>query len=184
MGGISALGQYVLWLHRRTKAAGCIKETDTEATQLLDALYGGPVNNPATKAQIAGLELRSGRPRNELAKKVQRAAVNRLRSLELVMHAVDELGYNSVLVRGLLQHHYWELKRAPLGSDAHIIYTDLNSAIDRASDRTKAVAYLLIAGLGPQEIGAVLKTNGSRRIGKAVAELSRILQGRDKGGKR
>lgn len=180
----SALGQFVLWMHSRAKKAGRLDVTCEEAAQVLDALCGGPVNNPATEAQIAGLELRSGRPRNELAKKVQRAAVHRLRSLDLTMRAVDELGYTPVLVRGLLQNHFWELKRAPLGSEAHLVYTDLSSAIDRATEKTKVVVFFLIAGLGPQEIGAELKTNGSRRIGKAMAELSRILEGRDNGGKR
>lgn len=181
---LSALGQFVSWLHRRAEQAGRLDVTCDEAAQVLAALYGGPVSTPATEAQIAGLELRSGRPRNELAKKIQRTAISRLRSLDLTMRAVDELGYTPVLVRGLLQAHFWELKRAPLGSEAHLVYTDLSSAIDRATEKTKVVAFLLIAGLGPQEIGAALKTNGSRRIGKTMSELSRILEGRDKGGKR
>lgn len=197
---LSALGQFILWLHKRAQQAGRITVSCEEATQVLEALYGGMEFNLTTRmktetklrhkfegltdAQIAGLELRRGRPRNELAKKIQRVVINQIRSLDLVLCAVDELGYTPLLIRSLLQNHYWELRRHPLGSDAYVVYADLNHAINRATDKTKIVAFFLIAGCGPQEIGAVLKTNGSRRIGKAMAELSRILEGKTNRGRR
>ncbi len=189
---VSALGQFIYWLHNRAQQAGRIDINCEEATQLLDALSPTGLQSLArlrrqaeglTEAQIAGLELRSGRLRSALSKKVRRAAVRRLRAPGLAVHAVDELGYTPVLVHGLLQNHFWELESAPLGSEAHLIYVDLSSAIAQATERTKVVAFLLIAGLGPQEIGTVLRTNGSRRIGKAMAELSRILERNNNGGR-
>jgi hypothetical protein len=173
---VSSLGEFTLWLH---KTAVVTTQTQT-ASELLAALGGAqyPAGEALTEAQIAGLELRSGRPRSQLARTVQRAAIRRLRELPLVLRAVDELGYSTTLVRSLLQTHYMKLQEAPLDSFEYAVYLDLKQAVQRASGRTQEIAKLLIEGYGPLDISDTLKTNGSRRISKATAELSRILEGR------
>lgn len=55
---------------------------------------------------------------------------------------------------------------------------EVMDAIRKASDKTRTVAWLLVAGIGPQELGKLLNTNGSRKINRALAELARILEGR------
>lgn len=182
MPSISALGQLVLLLHRWASDDGRLLVADVDAERLLATLTGRmrPPEGEETTYERAGLELRVGRPRNEIAKKVQRYALRQLRDIDAVLRAVDELGYSPVLVRALLQLHYGELCGAPLGSDAHCAYVDITGAIERASDPTHEVAALIIEGFGPQEIGEKLGANGSRRIGQAMAELARILSGRQR----
>lgn len=101
-----------------------------------------------------------------------------LGSQELALANVDEAGYTAINIRSLLVNHFWSCKSAALESDAYSAYIDLSTAINQASDRTRTVAWLLIAGLGPQEIGKLLATNGSRKINRAMAELAKILGGR------
>jgi hypothetical protein len=174
MTGVSPLGTFIFWMHDRASE----RAENITATELIAALrYGHQVPDPI-EARIAGLELRDGRPHSDLARKVQRGAMARLHDRRLALDYVDAQGYTPVNVRSFLSVHWGDLEDAELGSDENCVCIDLTSAIARAGDMTRTVAELLIAGLGPQEIGATLKTNGSRRINRAMAELSRILEGR------
>lgn len=175
MTGISPLGAFILWMHDRATE----RVEDSTAEVLIHALRTGThtLAGP-TEAEQAGLELRDGRPRSDLARKVQRGAMARLHDRRLALDYVDAVGYSPVTVRSFLSVHWAALEDADLASDENCIYIDLKHAIERAGETTRQVAELLIAGLGPQEIGATLHTNGSRKINRAMAELARILEGR------
>lgn len=176
--GISPLGSFILWLNDRALSEGRVKNTTEQASDILIALRHGADLAGADEAARIGLELRDGRPHSEVARQIQRAALARLRDLTLLLINVDEQGYTPVNVRALLSIHYGELAYAALGTDANCAYIDLDVAIKQASDKSRIVAELLIQGKGPQEIGEELKTNGSRRINRALAEIAKILEGR------
>lgn len=176
---VSALGQYILWLHEFARREGRLKIADAEASTILETIARtgpAPKGRAPTEAEQLGLELRIGRPRSERAKHIRRVAVEQLQQPEVLLLAVDELGYSTLILRAILQGHYWRLKEAAAGSIEHAIYIDVQRAMSLASAGTRLVAYMLIAGYGPQEIGAKLQTNGSRRVGKALMELARILR--------
>lgn len=178
-GATSALGKLILWVHEQALRARLISTVSRDADQVLDGIQGRvPEFGKLSEAQIAGLELRSGRPQNDIAKTIQRRAVRYLQSVDAALGALDAMGYTPTVIRGLLQHHYSTLAGAAIGSDAHLVYVDLATAIEKASEKTREVVLLLVAGYSPQEIGVKLQTNGSRRIGRAMSELSRILEGR------
>lgn len=174
MPGVSPLGQFILWMHDRATE----RVENISATELIETIRHGEQVPDPTEARIAGLELRDGRPRSDLARKIQRGAMTCLHDHRLTLEYLDTLGYTPVNVRAFLSIHWTALETAALGSAENCILIDLKTAIERASTITGTVARLLIAGLGPQEIGSQLSTNGSRRINRAMAELSRILEGR------
>lgn len=174
MTGISPLGTFILWMHDRAAE----RVEDIIANELIEALRHGHTVPDPTEARIAGLELRDGRPRSDLARKVQRGAMARLHDRRLALDYLDAVGYTPVNVRSFLSVHWAELERGELASDENCVYIDLKHAIERAGEQTRTVAELLVAGLGPQEIGTQLSTNGSRRINRAMGELARILEGR------
>ena len=174
---VSHLAEFILWLHARAEQEKRIPFMTPEALAVLCGLRHQPVIAETDEYRV-GLELRDGRPHSELARRLQRRAMAETDDPMLVLANVDEAGYTVINIRALLSQHYWSLQDAPLGTDANCAYIDLTTAINRASDRTRLVAWLLIAGLGPQEIGKLLATNGSRKINRALAELARILEGR------
>lgn len=183
---VSPLGQFILWLNERASAEGRIPEINDEALDLLNALRDGATREDARKFETihVGLELRDGRPHSDTARKVQRRAVSELENLGLALVNVDEAGYTAINVRAFLTHHFFDLRRAPAGSDANCAYVDLIGALRQASERARLVACLLIAGYKTQEVGELLskrnqKTeNGSRHIHRALAEVSKILEGK------
>lgn len=176
----SPLAQFIMWLHERRAHEGRIPELTAESLTLLEGLYDRPVaeHTPHQDLYNVGQELHDGRPHSDEARRIQRHAMLELGSIDLALSNVDEAGYTAINIRALLANHFWTCKGSPLESDGYSAYIDLSSAINLASERTRVVAWLLIAGLGPQEIGKLLATNGSRKINRAMAELAKILGGR------
>lgn len=173
----SPLSQFIIYLHERALADGRVPAlTDHELT-VLDAIRRGTGSAEDQEVSV-GLELYDGRPHSDLARRIQRRAVSTLSDLDLALQNVDEAGYTAINLRSLLSTHFDNLRYAALGSDANCAYLDIRTAIEQASDKTRTVAWLLVAGIGPQELGKMLNTNGSRKINRALAELARILEGR------
>lgn len=175
----SHLANFILWLHERAVAEGRVPDISDEALDLLDAVEMGGDRESACRFPnvAAGAEIYAGRPRCELARQIQRRAIARTRRLGLVLLNVDEVGYTPLNVRALLTHHFVELMDADVGTGAHSAKVDLELAANRATDRSRAAAWLLIAGYSSPEIGRILGTNGSRVIGRAMKELATILEG-------
>lgn len=171
---VSPIGQFVLYLHERS---GNTFTSDPDAARLLDALRYGYAPERDDPYELAGLELRSGVIKGDVARAVRRVAKAKLEDLATVLAYIDAAGYTTVSVRALLEHHFIRVKRADLGSDAHCAYLDLRSALDAASAVTQLVAALLISGYGAQEVGKALQSNGSRQIGRALSELARRMEG-------
>ena len=179
----SPLAQFINYLHERAVAEGRVPNLTDHELDVLDAIrLGGRDEWKKDDVEItAGLELHDGRPHSDLARRIQRRAVSELADLELTLQNADAAGYTPINLRALLSTHFDSLRYAELGSDANAAYLDIKVAIGRASDKTRTVAWLLVAGLGPQELGKLLNTNGSRKINRALAELARILEGRQNG---
>jgi hypothetical protein len=176
----SPLSNFITWLHTRAVEDGRVPNLTPEAYAVMLGILGEPLgDNPNLReAHLVGLELHDGRPHSDLARRIQRRAVSELSDLELTLQNVDAAGYTPINLRALLSMHFDTLRYAPLGSDANVTYLDIKVAINKASDKTRTVAWLLVAGIGPQALGKLLDTNGSRRINRALAELARILEGR------
>lgn len=176
----SPLANFITWLHVRAVEDKRVPALTDDAYAVMLGILGEPIgDNPALNdAHAVGLELHDGRPHSDLARRIQRRAVSELADLELALQNVDTAGYTPINLRALLSMHFDTLRYAPLGSDANAAYLDIKVAINKASDRARAVCWLLIAGVGPQEIGKLLNTNGSRRINRALVEVARILEGR------
>lgn len=176
----SPLSTFITWLHLRAVEDGRVPSITPEAYAVMMGILGEPATEHTAnrEAQLVGLELHDGRPHSDLARRIQRRAVSELTDLELTLQNVDAAGYTTINLRALLSTHFDALRYAELGSDANCAYLDIRTAIERASDKTRTVAWLLVAGIGPQELGKMLNTNGSRKINRALAELARILGGR------
>ncbi len=177
----SPLSQWILWLHSRAIATGRVPEVTEESLEFMMGI-GGLSQAEPTEAHEAGLQIYDGRPSSELARKVQRRSLQEARSLPLILRNVDERGYTALNVRALLQH-FFELQGSPtegdaLGEDGWMVYADLTAAINAAPDRTRVVAWLLIAGFIPAEISLLLESNGSRLVNRAMREIARILEGK------
>lgn len=158
----SALGQFVLWLHKEAGAP------PNEITEELSA--SAPPEHPVAR------ELYTGRIRSREARKIRKYALRALADLGLALRYIDAAGYTTVAVRALLTRHYDELWRSPLGSDAHCVYLDLCLAHKRLPPRLRAVVAATVAGYGPQEIGVAFGANGSRLVNRAIRAVVRVLE--------
>lgn len=174
----SPLSQFIVYLHQRALADGRVPALTEHEIEVMDAIRFGAREQPGDAEIDTGMELYDGRPHTDLARRIQRRAVSELADLTLTLENVDAAGYSPINLRALLSIHFDTLRYAPLGSDANAAYLDIKVAINKASDKTRTVAWLLVAGIGPQELGKLLNTNGSRKINRALAELARILEGR------
>lgn len=191
MARTSAIGALVLHLHERAIQEGRLVVEDEGANQVLDAIrrgyrsrhYRRGAEQPA--GVVAGLELRQGYARSAQAKAIRQGALNRLRDFPVFLRAVDELGYTPQVLRAALSLHYSRLDEAELGSDENCVLLDIKQAASRLdrqprkeeAPRPSEVIDLLAGGLGPQEVGAHFKTNGSRLVGRVLKQLSVELEG-------
>jgi len=179
---VSALGQLILYLHSRALVEGRLHEDDATASQIIAVLSDeqwqpeGKFRDLPLGVQV-GLELRSGRAFSDEARNIRQAALARLRDYELLVAAIDELGYLPQLIRAALSLHYEQLEEEPLGSDGNCILIDLQAARAKAPEEVQHVVDLL-PSMGPQSIGEELDTNGSRLVGRSMALLNRILEGK------
>lgn len=167
---MSTIGQLVLWCHERATVRGLVKEQDDEATAILAAIQSG-------EGHSVGIELRNGHLRSARARTIFKRALREFKSIDTCVYYVDTFGYDYLIVRSLITHHYLQLSRAPITSDEYAIYQDLNHAYKQATEQTQLVIKLLAAGYGPLEIKDTYKLDASRLIRRAVAELARILEG-------
>jgi hypothetical protein len=174
----SAIGQLILYLNASARAEGRVTEYDETAKQVLDTLRSE--DNPRGRLPqgvVTGLELRRGSAHTPEAKAIRAYALGELRSYDRFLHAVDTIGYTPQLVRAALTLHWEQLEADPLGSDGNCVLLDIQQAVAKATPTTRAVVAHLIKGDGPQQIGEALDTNGSRVVGRALKEVSRILEG-------
>src|SRR5579859_3456083 len=179
----AAIGNFILWLYDRASEENRVPlfDDDTQSRLVLSGLRGEAApEDPAPENYLVGLELRSGTIRAEQTRRVQRAALRRLQSYSVALLNVCDSGYSPLNVRALLQYHWWDLRVEDVGSEGHCILMDLQSAINASSNATRTVAWLLVAGYGAQEVGAVLsgdgkKMNGSRLVSRAASELAHWL---------
>lgn len=179
MGAISAIGRLVLYLH---ECAEINNGVTPRAAAFILALREGIVSfmgEGITVEAAAGLEIRSGRAHSKEARSIRRAALARLRNYNVLLGAVDALGYTPQLVRAALAYHWTRLGREEAGADGNCVYIDLFSAMSQSPLDVRRVCAMLAAGYSSQEIGSRLGVNGSRAVGGAVARLGRILEGRD-----
>lgn len=200
----SALGQLILHLHERAKAEGNIRVREKEATRVLDVLrYGyrsryyrraGTTENAGV---TAGVELRQGMAQSALARTIRQSAIARLRDYAVFMVAVDTLGYSPQLLRAALSIHWERLASAEMGSDGNCVRLDIEVAVaaldtewktsgsrhseasgmDAQTPRPSDIVSYLQQGYGPQEIGKLYDTNGSRLVGRLLKALSNKLGG-------
>lgn len=191
MARTSAIGSLVLHLHERALQEGRIAVEDESANQVLDTIRRGYRSKHYRRGGeqptgvVAGLELRQGYARSAEAKTIRQGALNRLRDFPVFLRAVDELGYTPQVLRAALSLHYSRLDEAELGSDENCILMDIQQATSRLdkqprkeeAPRPSEVIALLAGGLGPQEVGAHFKTNGSRLVGRVLKQLSVELEG-------
>jgi hypothetical protein len=158
-----------------------VPEVNQESLEFMMGI-GGLAQDEPTEAHEAGLQIYDGRPSSETARRVQKRALQDARSLPLILRNIDEVGYTSLNVRAAL-NHFFELQAAPpagdaLAEDGWMVYADLTGAINEAPDRTRTVAWLLIAGFIPAEISTLLGSNGSRLVNRAVREIAHTLEGK------
>jgi len=163
----SNTAQFLSWLADTAEARGWQWLDDFDRS-LITAIRTG-------KGHPVGVEIYEGRPQSRQAKFLIRGVQKRLKDLPTVLCYVDDCGYSVLALRALLTQFYWQLRDAPVGSDEHCVYIDLEAAISKASDQTKVVAAALTRGFGSQEIGKALGTNGSRLISRSMRELRDIL---------
>lgn len=173
---IAPIGQLALQLHTEAAIGGAVEPSE-ESRAFVRGL-----TDP--KGDGIGRELRRGRVTSEDARRVQKAILRRLNSFDLCVRLADAYGYNPILVRSFLSRHYRQMRRADLDSTAYSIFVDLRLAINASTLETRFVALALILGEGPQQIGNMLKTNGSRTVHRAMRELAQRLEGTYGGGVR
>lgn len=185
MAGISTIGQLILWLNERAREEGRIEVSDPVASLVIETLEGdgavpdGRFRDLPLGVQV-GLELRRGRAFSDEAKAIRSAALARLRDYEVFLAAIDALGYTPQLVRAALSIHFERLLDEELGTAGNCVLLDIETARQRAPEDIQQAVDLL-PRMGPQDIGVELDTNGSRLVGRAMATMSRILEGRYNG---
>lgn len=103
------------------------------------------------------------------------AADGRLSDWDTLFSYIDAEGYTSAAIRAVFEHHAGKIRDAQLGSDKHLVWLDLWTALPRCSERTNLVLKLLSEGFGPKDIGRQIDGNGSRLVSAACAELSAAL---------
>ena len=179
--GISALGQLVLFLHRLARGEPRLKERDPRAKSILWPLKARKYNPKwhSDEHKLTGLELRNGAVTSETARRIRQAALKRSRNYEVFLRCVEHMGYTPQLARAAFYIHYHTPLHEELGSLGHCVLMDIQSALSRCDPRTRKVLTLLIHGAGPQAIGETLGTNGSRQVGDALRQLSRLLEGKN-----
>lgn len=170
------VSKLVLYLHQLADEEGRIEVDDALASNILQALRGGEVGSEESAA-IAD-ELTNGPVLSVEAKAIRNAALRQLINYTLFLRSVDTLGYTVQLLRSALSTHYEMLTTEPLGSDGNCILLDIDVAYSKlTAPLHQQVVRLLMDGLGPQEIGEQLSTNGSRLVGRVLKQMSDTLEG-------
>lgn len=186
----SALASLILHLHQQAVNEQRVHVIDGTAERVIDLMRRGYRSRfyrweeEMTEGTAAGIELRQGVARTEVARAVRQAAVSRLRNFSVFLLAVDTLGYSPQILRAALSIHWERLASATLGSDENCVKLDIEAALAQLDARAGSdtprpsdVAALLCQGMGPQEIGVVYSTNGSRLVGGLLKQLSDALGG-------
>jgi hypothetical protein len=177
---LSPLGTLILWFHTKAEDENRLEETNPVARDLIQVLDGTanfPAGKPLSEGAILGIELFTGNARSEVAKAIRRQALGRLYNYNTFTEAVVELGYIPPLIRTALAVHYGRLQNEPLGTMGNAIYIDLLRATAALEADDLKIVTMLISGIGPQKIGELTGTNGSRVLGKVLRQMSRYLEG-------
>jgi hypothetical protein len=173
----STIGEFILWMHNKALDEGKIHiPTDPdegwwEGLKIVAALTVG-------KGHSVGVELYRGKPDSPLARQILRRAMARLGNLDRLIAYIDDNGYTTIALRALLSNHWSNLQAAKLDTDANAIYMDVTAAVKRVSAETRYICAMLVAGMGPKEVGQKFNVNGSRRISRACLDLVAQLEPR------
>lgn len=173
----SALASLILHLHQQAQAEGRITERYALADAVLAVLTNGPTPDVArpSDGECIGRELYSGRTASVPASVIRRRAGQALTNYTVFLAAVDTLGYTPQVVKAAVGH-WQQLEDADLGEDGNCVLLDIRVALTKASEPTRKTIALLQAGIGPRRVGELLGENGTRLVGKAYLEVSRLLE--------